>query len=122
MARRNLPPLNGLRAFEATVRLGGFAAAADELGVTRGRGHVRPRLASGLGRKDVEDVLDLGDAYARQCFNRLVRACASVGLRARLRRQTQTAARASGDDHITPVRLTERPTTWRRSLARVFGR
>jgi LysR family glycine cleavage system transcriptional activator len=36
MARRTLPPLNGLRAFEAAARLGGFAAAADELGVTAG--------------------------------------------------------------------------------------
>jgi LysR family glycine cleavage system transcriptional activator len=36
MARRSLPPLNGLRALEAAARLGGFAAAADELGVTAG--------------------------------------------------------------------------------------
>lgn len=36
MARRSLPPLNGLRAFEAAARLGSFAAAADELGVTPG--------------------------------------------------------------------------------------
>ncbi|MBP7065947.1 LysR substrate-binding domain-containing protein [Ferrovibrio sp.] len=33
MARR-LPPLNGLRAFEAAARLGGFVAAAEELSVT----------------------------------------------------------------------------------------
>jgi LysR family glycine cleavage system transcriptional activator len=32
--RRQLPPLNALRAFEAAARLGGFAAAADELCVT----------------------------------------------------------------------------------------
>lgn len=31
---RRLPPLNALRAFEAAARLGGFVAAADELGVT----------------------------------------------------------------------------------------
>jgi LysR family glycine cleavage system transcriptional activator len=31
-----LPPLNALRAFEAAARLGGFAAAADELKVTPG--------------------------------------------------------------------------------------
>jgi LysR family glycine cleavage system transcriptional activator len=31
-----LPPLNALRAFEAAARLGGFAAAADELRVTPG--------------------------------------------------------------------------------------
>src|SRR5579864_7539350 len=35
MARRNLP-LTGLRAFEAAARLGSFAAAAGELGVTAG--------------------------------------------------------------------------------------
>lgn len=33
---RRLPPLNALRAFEAAARLGGFAAAAVELGVTAG--------------------------------------------------------------------------------------
>jgi LysR family glycine cleavage system transcriptional activator len=33
---RRLPPLNALRAFEAAARLGGFAAAATELGVTAG--------------------------------------------------------------------------------------
>ncbi|UWQ18930.1 LysR substrate-binding domain-containing protein [Jannaschia sp. M317] len=31
-----LPPLNALRAFEAAARHGGFLAAADELGVSRG--------------------------------------------------------------------------------------
>lgn len=36
MSKRNLPPLTGLRAFEAAARLGSFAAAADELGVTAG--------------------------------------------------------------------------------------
>jgi DNA-binding transcriptional LysR family regulator len=35
MARR-IPPLNALRAFEAAARSGGFAAAANELGVTPG--------------------------------------------------------------------------------------
>ncbi|AHM05075.1 transcriptional regulator, LysR family protein [Roseibacterium elongatum DSM 19469] len=32
--RPRLPPLNALRAFEAAMRLGGFAQAAEELGVT----------------------------------------------------------------------------------------
>ena len=32
--RRRLPPLNAIRAFEASARLGGFVAAAQELGVT----------------------------------------------------------------------------------------
>lgn len=31
---RNIPPLNGLRAFEAAARLGSFTAAGDELGVS----------------------------------------------------------------------------------------
>src|SRR5262249_3030918 len=34
MARRRLPPLNALRAFEAAARLGSFSAAAQELRVT----------------------------------------------------------------------------------------
>ncbi|WP_145143780.1 LysR substrate-binding domain-containing protein [Roseomonas gilardii] len=34
--RRQLPPLNAIRAFEAAARLGGFAAAGAELGVTPG--------------------------------------------------------------------------------------
>ncbi len=36
MTRRILPPLNGLRAFEAAARLGSFAASGEELGVTPG--------------------------------------------------------------------------------------
>jgi DNA-binding transcriptional LysR family regulator len=36
MTKRNLPPLNGLRAFETAARLGSFVAAAAELGVTPG--------------------------------------------------------------------------------------
>lgn len=36
LMRRQIPPLNALRAFEAAARLGGFAAAAAELGVTAG--------------------------------------------------------------------------------------
>ncbi|MGX9961834.1 LysR substrate-binding domain-containing protein [Roseomonas sp. F4] len=50
--RRQLPPLNALRAFEAAARLGGFAAAAGELAVTAGAisRHVQ-LLEAGLGRK-----------------------------------------------------------------------
>ena len=33
---RKLPPLNAIRAFEASARLGGFVAASQELGVTPG--------------------------------------------------------------------------------------
>lgn len=36
MPHHSLPPLNALRAFEATVRLGSVTAAADELHVTHG--------------------------------------------------------------------------------------
>jgi DNA-binding transcriptional LysR family regulator len=36
LVNRHLPPLTGLRAFEAAARLGSFAAAAGELGVTAG--------------------------------------------------------------------------------------
>jgi LysR family glycine cleavage system transcriptional activator len=36
VTRRILPPLNGLRAFEAAARLGSFAASGEELGVTPG--------------------------------------------------------------------------------------
>jgi DNA-binding transcriptional LysR family regulator len=35
LARRNLPPLRALTAFEAAARLGSFRKAADELGITR---------------------------------------------------------------------------------------
>lgn len=35
MAKRNLPPLRALIAFEASARLGSFSRAADELGLTR---------------------------------------------------------------------------------------
>lgn len=36
MIARRLPPLNSLRAFEVSARLGSFSAAAGELGVTHG--------------------------------------------------------------------------------------
>ncbi|MFC2968944.1 LysR family transcriptional regulator [Acidimangrovimonas pyrenivorans] len=50
--RPKFPPLNGLRAFEAAARLGGFAAAAEELGVTPGAitAHVKA-LEDSLGAK-----------------------------------------------------------------------
>jgi LysR family glycine cleavage system transcriptional activator len=35
VAKRNLPPLRALTAFEASARLGSFSRAADELGLTR---------------------------------------------------------------------------------------
>jgi len=50
MARRHLPPLQTLRAFEAAVRLRSFTRAADELALTQGAvsQHIR-RLESSLG-------------------------------------------------------------------------
>src|SRR5712675_337831 len=42
MAGRRLPPLNGLRAFEAAARRGSFVAAAEELGVTATERLVEP--------------------------------------------------------------------------------
>lgn len=49
--RRPLPPLNALKAFEAAGRLGSFAAAAGELGVTHGAVSRQVRLLEAwLGR------------------------------------------------------------------------
>jgi len=49
--RRPLPPLNALKAFEAAGRLGSFAAAAEELGVTHGAVSRQVRLLEDwLGR------------------------------------------------------------------------
>jgi LysR family glycine cleavage system transcriptional activator len=45
--RRDLPPLNALRAFEATARLGSLLAAAEELGVTHGAVSRQVRLLEG---------------------------------------------------------------------------
>jgi LysR family glycine cleavage system transcriptional activator len=45
--RRDLPPLNSLRAFEATARLGSLLAAADELCVTHGAVSRQVRLLEG---------------------------------------------------------------------------
>jgi LysR family glycine cleavage system transcriptional activator len=47
-----LPPLNALRAFEATVRCGGFTAAANELGVTPAAVSMQvKKLESWLGKE-----------------------------------------------------------------------
>src|SRR5579872_5595554 len=51
MARR-LPPLNGLKAFEAAARSGSFTRAADELNVTQGAvSHQVKALEDKLGLK-----------------------------------------------------------------------
>lgn len=67
---RNLPPLNALRAFEATGRAMTFRAAADELGVTQGAvaQHVRAleaRLQVPLFERRHRDLAftDAGRAY-----------------------------------------------------------
>lgn len=52
LMQRRLPPLNALRAFEAAARLGGFAAAAGELGVTAGAVSQQVQLLEArLGRR-----------------------------------------------------------------------
>ena len=46
LSRRDLPPLNALRAFEVAGRRLNFRVAADELGVTQGA--VAQQVAVGL--------------------------------------------------------------------------
>lgn len=71
---RKLPPLNAIRAFEASARLGGFVAAAQELGVTPGAVSLQirkleeyyeaalfRRLASGV------ELTELGTAIHGEC-------------------------------------------------------
>lgn len=71
---RKLPPLNAIRAFEASARLGGFVAAAQELGVTPGAVSLQVRkleeyyeaalfrrLASGV------ELTELGTAIHGEC-------------------------------------------------------
>ncbi|MEM9397161.1 MAG: LysR substrate-binding domain-containing protein [Pseudomonadota bacterium] len=73
MKRRNLPPLNALKAFDAAARHGGFRAAADEMHVTHtvvGR-HVRSlesRLGVELFEKDKRGVklTEAGRLYAKK--------------------------------------------------------
>jgi DNA-binding transcriptional LysR family regulator len=79
---RKLPPLGGLRAFEAAARHGSIAAAAAELGVTAGavsqqvkalEGHLglalferRPQslLLTAVGRRYAAPLTDAFDAIA----------------------------------------------------------
>ena len=62
---RRLPPLNALRAFEASARHLNFRLAADELGVTQG--------AVAQQVRNLEDVVDV------QLFRRLPRGVALTG-------------------------------------------
>ncbi len=87
MARR-LPPLNGLRAFEAAARHGGFARAAAELGVTPAAvSHQVKSLEAGLGLVLFERrarglvLTEAGASYAAEltgAFNHLARAQAAL--------------------------------------------
>ncbi|MEM1403051.1 MAG: LysR family transcriptional regulator [Pseudomonadota bacterium] len=80
MKRRNLPPLNALKAFEAAARHGGFRAAAEELHVTHsvvGR-HVRnleARLGVRLFEQDRRGVrlTEAGAAYAKRIGSALAK-------------------------------------------------
>ncbi len=85
---RRLPPLNGLRAFEAAARRGGFARAAAELGVTPAAvSHQVKGLEEGLGVTLFErharglELTPAGAAYAAEltgAFNHLARAQAAL--------------------------------------------
>jgi LysR family transcriptional regulator, glycine cleavage system transcriptional activator len=85
---RDLPPLNALKAFEASARRGSFTAAADELNVTQGAisRHVKnleerlgvslfERLPTGLA------LTETGQRYlpaVRDSFDRLASATAEI--------------------------------------------
>lgn len=81
MPRHKLPPLNAIRVFESAGRLGTFAAAADELGVTPSavshqvaalEQHLGLKLFTRTGRRIA--LNGAGEAYLRQvgaCFDRL---------------------------------------------------
>jgi LysR family glycine cleavage system transcriptional activator len=99
--RRDLPPLNALRAFEAAARLHSFTRAAEELFVTQAavshqikalEAHLAVRLFERLPRQLV--LTDEGRAYARaltRSFTSL--ATATDKLRARLAKQAAVPAR-----------------------------
>jgi LysR family glycine cleavage system transcriptional activator len=70
LARRNLPPLRALTAFEAAARLGSFRLAAGELGITRSAvSHqvkaLEERLGVQLFRRDSRraELTQVGQAY-----------------------------------------------------------
>lgn len=70
MARRDLPPLRALTAFEAAARLGSFRLAAGELGITRSAvSHqvkaLEQRLGVQLFRRDARraELTQLGHGY-----------------------------------------------------------
>ncbi len=70
MAKRDLPPLRALTAFEAAARLGSFRAAANEMGITRSAvSHqvklLEDRLGLPLFRRDARhaELTTAGQAY-----------------------------------------------------------
>jgi LysR family glycine cleavage system transcriptional activator len=81
LARRNLPSLRALTAFEAAARLGSFRRAADELGITRSAiSHQIRALEEELGislfRRDLRraELTAPGQAYfpaVREAFDRI---------------------------------------------------
>ena len=81
MARRDLPPLRALTAFEAAARLGSFRMAADELGITRSAvSHqiklLEDRLDIQLFRRDARkaELTQLGQTYyptVRDAFDQI---------------------------------------------------
>lgn len=81
MARRDLPPLRALTAFEAAARLGSFRLAAGELGITRSAvSHqvkaLEQRLAVQLFRRDARraELTQAGHTYypaIREAFDQI---------------------------------------------------
>lgn len=81
MARRDLPPLRALTAFEAAARLGSFRLAAGELGITRSAvSHqvkaLEQRLGVQLFRRDARraELTQVGQTYyppIREAFDQI---------------------------------------------------
>lgn len=81
MARRDLPPLRALTAFEAAARLGSFRRAAEELGITRSAvSHQIKALEQAMGitlfRRDTRraELSTIGQVYfpaIREAFDQI---------------------------------------------------
>ncbi|MGI9464548.1 MAG: transcriptional regulator GcvA [Aestuariivirgaceae bacterium] len=81
MARRDLPPLRALTAFEAAARLGSFRRAAEELGITRSAvSHQIKALEGAMGidlfRRDTRraELSTIGQVYfpaIREAFDQI---------------------------------------------------
>lgn len=81
MARRDLPPLRALTAFEAAARLGSFRRAAEELGITRSAvSHQIKALEEAMGitlfRRDTRraELSTIGQVYfpaIREAFDQI---------------------------------------------------